>query len=367
MLGHLPEVAGVARLEADRLVLERRDQQHCHARRRAGGDQGPRRPVPACGARPEQDRGVHPEDAEREADRAQRQRVAANPGLVCAEAARGRIRARRHQAVPLDRQRRERDQGEPEQRGACQQSRRRAPLAQQQERAGDQRDPQEGLACQHRRAREQGGGGEGGHRAVARVGVHALERQQREQDREVVRQQREGGAEEVRRQREGERERERRGVGERGRAAQQAQQRQRGAVGDRHVEQPQLPQLEAHELAPAGHHEVEERGLGGRVVGEVEPVAELEDRRQLIDGGVAAVERVDLDGQALEHRDADQERDGEQKGGRGGRKRAAQGVLTHASRRRPSGHIRRSGHSAQRGARATQVRRPWRISSTCAS
>ena len=49
---------------------------------------------------------------------------------------------------------------------------------------------------------------------------------------------------------------------------------------------------------------------------------------------------------------------------------AAAAELAHAAaakRRFPSGHIRRSGHSAQRGERATQVRRPWRISSTCVS
>ena len=38
-----------------------------------------------------------------------------------------------------------------------------------------------------------------------------------------------------------------------------------------------------------------------------------------------------------------------------------------ARRRFPSGHIRLSGQSEQRGVRATQVRRPCRISSTCVS
>ena len=131
--------------------------------------------------------------------------------------------------------------------------------------------------------------------------MNALEREQREEDGQVVGEQREGGTEEVGRENEGKGERERRQLPERRRAAQQAHQRERGAVGDRDVEQPQLPELEAHELSPAGHDQVEQRGLGGWIIREIQSLPEELDGGHLIHGCVGAMESVDLNGEALEN------------------------------------------------------------------
>ena len=193
--------------------------------------------------------------------------------------------------------------------------------------------------------------------------VDPLQREEGEEQRQVVGEQREGGAEEVGRQREHERERQRLPRLERRGAAEQPEQRERGAVRDRRVQQPELPELEARDLAEAGEQQVVERGLRRRIGAQVHVLGELPDRGQVVEPGVRAVEGVDLDGEALQRRDGDEEGDGEH--GRG--QQAPGGAHAAARRRRPSGHMRRSGHSAQRGARAAQVRRPWRMSSMCTS
>ena len=205
---------------------------------------------------------------------------------------------------------------------------RTGPPRRSEEEGRHRRQPQERLPREHGPRDAEAGQREGGGRAVARVRVYAFEREQREQDRQVVGEQRERRPEEVGRQHEGQREREGGQRRQRGGLSQQPQQRQRRAVGDDDVEQPQLPQLEAHELAPAGHHHVEQRRLGRGVVREVEPLAKQLDRRQLVGAGVRAVEGLDLDRQALQHGHADQEREGQQQpvhqpsgSGRGGRKR----------------------------------------------
>ena len=96
---------------------------------------------------------------------------------------------------------------------------------------------------------------------------------------------------------------------ERGGPAQQAQQRERRPVRDGDVQQSQLPELEADDLAPPRDQQVVERRLRRGVVREVDALRELDDRRQLVDARVGAVEGVDLDRQALE--------DGDRRSGRG--------------------------------------------------
>src|SRR5918992_783416 len=219
--------------------------------------------------------------------------------------------------------------------------------------------PQERLPRQHGRPDRQAGHGEHPERATARVRVYALQGDQREQDRQVVREQRERGAEHVRRQHERERQRERGRPAERRGAPQQPQQRQGHPVRDRHVQQPQLPELESDHLAPARSDQVVERRLRRRVVGQVEPLAQLEDRRQLVDPRVAAVERVDLDREPLQHGYADQERHRQQDpvehqpsgSGRGGRSRGATSTATIAAMMSPApsqpAAVSRSSFSSQ--------------------
>ena len=95
--------------------------------------------------------------------------------------------------------------------------------------------------------------------------LDSLQRQEGEQQRQVVREQREGRAEEVGREHEHERERQRLPRLERRGPAEQPEQRQRGAVRDRRVQQPELPQLEARDLAEAGEQQVVQRRLCGRI------------------------------------------------------------------------------------------------------
>ena len=248
---------------------------------------------------------------------------------------------------------------------AREQPARRTQVGAQQEDGRDRHEPDEGLTRQQRRRDRDTGDREGAETAGARVRMDALEGHEREQEREVVREQRERGPEHVRREHEQQRQRERLPALERRGPAQQAQQRERHPVREEDVEQAQLPELEADELAPPGGQHVVERRLGGRVVGEVEPLGELQDRGQLVHARIGAVERLDLHGQALQHRDPDQEGEREQAALEPVEPRG----LRHPrpSRRRPSGHVRRSGQCAQSGERALQVRRPWRISSTCVS
>jgi hypothetical protein len=77
-----------------------------------------------------------------------------------------------------------------------------------------------------------------------------------------------------------------------------------------------------------------------------EAVAEERQCRQQLDRVLDHHER-----EAPDRRDADERQLGEP---------------SHV-RARPYGHIRRSGHSGQRGARAMQVRLPWRINRTWTS
>src|ERR671923_768145 len=319
-VGDLPQVAGATALPGqDRLVDEGRDrEQHdCH---RHAGDESRRGQIrhadptrPAQQARAEDDRAVRAEQRHGERDRSQRERVAPHARAVGAEAARGGVGTRGHQAAPFDDERSERSERDAEQRGPDR-APAKGPRAPHQEPSRHQRQPHERLPRKHGSGDPQTGHGEGHERSVGTEPVDALEGEQGEEDRQVVGEQRERGPEEVGREDEQKGEREGLPRLERRSPAQEPQQRQRRAVREPDVEQPQLPQVEPDQLTPGGREQVIERRLRGRIAREVETLGELKDRWELVDPGVAPVEGVDLDGESLEDSHSDQERHGQQGG-----------------------------------------------------